>query len=112
MRIEPKFYRAKVQSGQEFAGLICVTYHLDTGKQFSGVEFYELVFPATARFSIPSSRMATFQEELRALHQAAATYGSDRSKETDFIAVKLKEAYGQSATVYIEEIHSMSAVAP
>ena len=106
MKIEPRFYRAKVQSGQDFAGLICVTYHLDAGKQFSGVEFYELVFPANSRFAIPSARAASFQEELRAVHQAAATFGGDRSNERDFIAIKLKEAYGQNAVVHIEEIQA------
>lgn len=104
MKIEPKFYRVQVDAGVDRAALICVTYHLDSTAQFSGVEFYELVFTAHTQFSIPSSRVASFQEELRALHHAAATFDGNRTNETGFIEQKLKEAYGQTATIHIEQI--------
>jgi hypothetical protein len=104
MKIEPKFYRAHVQAGQESAALICMTYYLDNSKQFSGVEFYEVVFTTYTQFSIPSSRMATFQEELRALHQAAATFSGDRSIEIQFITERIKEAYGSNAQIDVELI--------
>lgn len=104
MKIQPKFYHVQVESGQDRAVLICLTYHLDSAGKFSGVEFYEIVFTTHTQFSIPSSKVATFQEELRALHQAGATFGGDRTNESGFIEQKLKEAYGKNATIHIEQI--------
>ena len=83
MKIEPKFYRVRVDAGRRGgAGLVCVTYNLDTGKRFVGIEYYELVWSfEDENLSIPSSRQATFKEELRVLHQAASTYEGPRTVE-------------------------------
>lgn len=105
MKVDPKFYRVSVDAEPGGAGLVCVTYNLDGGRKFVGVEYYELVFSLEQpELNIPSSRQATFQEELRVLHQAASTYEGARDKERSHIEGRLKEAYGEEATVHIEEI--------
>jgi len=107
MKIEPKFYRIKVEEDQSGAGLICVTYNLDSSKQFVGVEYYQLVRSFDdSGLNIPSSRQATFQEELRVLHNAASTFKGKRSEEKKHIETKLKEAYGSPVTVNYEEIEA------
>jgi len=105
MKIEPKFYRVSVDTAPGGAGLVCVTYNLDTDRGFVGVEYYELVFSTDQpELSIPSSRQATFQEELRILHQAASAYEGARDNDKSHIEDRLKEAYGNQATIHIEEI--------
>ncbi|MDH4162501.1 MAG: hypothetical protein OEW15_07395 [Nitrospirota bacterium] len=112
MKIEPKFYRVRVSEGSLAAGLICITSNFDAGKQFVGIEYYALVwsFDDTV-FSIPSSRQATFQEELRVLHHAISTYEGKRVDETKHIETKLKEAYGSAVTVTFEEIQAIPSLA-
>jgi len=107
MKIEPKFYRVRVEEGSVSAGLICVTYNLDSLKQFVGIEYYQLVWSFdNSGLSIPSSHPATFQEELSVLHNATSTYEGKRADEEEHIETKLKEAYGSGVSVNFEEIQA------
>jgi hypothetical protein len=114
VKLEPKAYKLRVQTrgGQDFGALVCITYYLDNSRQYSGAEFFEVVFNGDAIFSIPSSRVATFQEELRALHRAAVTFGADRSKERELITEKMREAYAPDALIDVEEIHPAAPASP
>lgn len=102
MKIDARFYIAHVETGEDRAIVICTTYNLDNAKLFAGAEFYQFVWSSDRKFTIPSSRAATFQEELRTLSHAAATFGGDRSGEVIFLREKLREAYGNDATVLVE----------
>jgi hypothetical protein len=105
VKIEPKFYRIRVTTGISNAGLICVTYNLDTTKQFVGIEYYQIYWSFDdSGLNIPSSRHATFKEELRVLHNSASTYTGSRDDEKSHIKDKLTEAYGTASTVEFEEI--------
>jgi hypothetical protein len=105
MKIEPGFYRVIVEQGRNSWGLICVTYNLDLAKEFVVIEYFELMWSCDdPGLNIPSSRQATFKEELRVLHLAASTYKGQRSVEKQQIEGKLKEAYGSNITVNFEDI--------
>ena len=106
MKIDPRFYQAQIESGADRATVFCLTYHLGPSLQFSGADFYEVVWATDRQFTIPNSRLATFQEELRTLHQAVAVFDGDRSREENVIRSKLEEAYGSNATIHIEEIQA------
>lgn len=105
LKIDPKYYRVRVNVGEKGAGLICSTYNLDISKHYTGVEYYELVcsldFP---KLNIPSTRQATFQEELRTRHQAASSFVGSRTDELSHIKRKLQEAYGQNAKILTKVI--------
>lgn len=105
MKIEPKFYKVFVESRSNNAGLICSTYNLDSSKEIVGIEYYEMVYSSSPHgLKIPSSRQATFQEELRVLHQAASTYEGPRNIETAYIEARLSEAYDNIINIHISEI--------
>lgn len=105
LTINSKAYRALVKTVKGSVRLICVTYHLDPSKKFSGADIYELVLAIPEeRTLIPDHRQATFREELRALGRASATFGGDRSHEEEFLRSKLIEAYGPVEAVEFEEI--------
>jgi len=105
MKIEPKFYRVRVDGDRSSAVLVCVTYNLDTGKRLVGIEYYELVWSfEDENLSIPSSRQATYKEELRVLHQAASAYEGPRAYEKEHIESHLKVAYGSDVNVCLEDI--------
>lgn len=110
MKIEPKFYKAYVVTLAGNATVICVTYNLDSAKQFVGIEYYEFVLTLPdSGLSIPSSRQANFTEELRVLHNAASTFEGPRNRDQAHIEAKLSEAYGSDAKIHFEEIDSKAS---
>lgn len=108
MKFETKGYVADVQFGQDRAAVICLTYFISASKQHVGAEFYEVMFTSKEQFTIPSSRPATFQEELRSLHQTVAIV-PDRAAEVEFLRSKMLEAYGSAATVNVNPIATSAA---
>ena len=81
-----------------------MTYCLGPSKEHAGVDFFEVLFTSNQKFGIPSDRAATFQDELRTLHQAAAIVPS-RDAENLYIQQKMCEAYGADATVHIKRVN-------
>jgi hypothetical protein len=103
VRIEQRGYVAHVEFGQDRAAVICLTYYIAQSKEHVGVEFFEVIYTSSQKFGIPSARAATFQEELRTLHQAAGI-APVRDSEVLYIQQKLYEAYGAAAKVHIKRI--------
>ncbi len=111
MKIEPRFYRVRVAEGSLVAGLICITCNLDAENKFVGIEYYCQVWSFDDKgFNIPSSRQATFQEELRVLHHAVSTYEGPRNDEKKHIELKLKEAYTSADSITFEEIQAIPSL--
>ena len=105
MKIEPKFFKVTLSADQASAFLIVASYFLDHAKRFMGYDFYELATSFEAEdLQIPSSRLPTFKEELRAFAQASTTSERGRTDEPGFIEKKLREAYGTNAIVTVNEI--------
>lgn len=105
MKIEPHGYVAHIEFTAGRAVVICITYYIAPSKEHVGVEFYQTIHTSSERFGIPSDRVATFQEELRTLNQAAGI-APDRAAETLYIQQKMYEAYGAGATVHVKPIEA------
>ena len=105
MKINPYFYRVRAEVENDSATHIVMTYDMSHNQNIIGMEFYRIVFNTEdSKFSIPSGRQATFQEELRVLNQAIVFEPSQRQGEQDIIERKMKEAYGSTAKVQVEQI--------
>ncbi len=107
IKIKPTFYRINVSEGKSMAFLICQTYNYnyDSAENFFGVEYWELVSSfKNEGLTIPSSRPATFKEELRVLHQAVSGAKDSRENEINHIEKKLKTAYGDNITINLQQI--------
>lgn len=105
MKIDLKLFRIRVVDESEIAALICVSYNIDSLKQYVSIEYFELVSSfADYVSSIPSSRMVTFEEELRIFHHAISTYRGGRPEEHNHITKQLKEAYGINIEISIQDI--------
>lgn len=113
-KIEPRFYKVRVQTHEGRAHHIVVSYNLDIPRTTIGFEFYRIVsnMPIVP-FGIPTNRPATFREELLVLDQAFNKARAPRSEECDLIHGFLKEAYGKDAEIgsieLIEEYAAASA---
>ena len=109
MRTNHKFYRAGVVDNSQSAHHIIVTYNFRQHDDNTLFEFYRVVFTGAferAIDSIPPGRELTFEEELLATNFAshiAQLQGEDRLSE---IERKLREVYGGSADLQIEEIEA------
>ena len=69
------------------------------------MDFYELVWSTTLpAVGIPSSRQATFKEELRCMHKASKIFGAGSESEQQFIAKCMSEVYGNDATASLSLI--------
>jgi hypothetical protein len=84
---------------------ICVSYDMDEATQFKGFEFYKLVssIPVPA-LSIPSSRQATFKEEIHILRSASKTDINGSGILEDRIQTFIEEAYDVVITTRLKEI--------
>jgi len=84
----------------EHAYHFVVTYNLDAAKKFVGIEFFRLVWTTDdTGITVGQSGAYEFREELRLLNRGVATYSGPRAAERQIIESKMKEAYGQGATV-------------
>ena len=100
-----KAYRIRVSTSSGNAYLVCVSYPLDTQSTSYGLDFFEIVWPsALADESIPSSRQATFKEELRAMHRAYQVCDASSESEEDFIAQCMRDVYGNDTTIQMSAI--------
>ena len=105
MKFEPRLYSVSVNCRGVGASLFCWTYRVGAAQQHVGVEFKEFLWPTgREEVRIPSSRQATFREELFATHQAASIFTGSRDEETDYIESLLKETYGIESTISVKSI--------
>jgi len=105
MNINQSFYRVRVEVENDSASHIVITYDMSDNQNIIGMQFYRTVFNTDdSEFSIPSGRQATFQEQLRVLNQATISEQSQRQGEQEIIKRKMKEAYGSTAKVQVEQI--------
>ncbi len=105
MKLEPKFYKAFVNSSSGNAGLICSSYYIDSAKEIIGIEYYQTIVSSNPHnFSIPGSRQATFQEELRVLNQATSIYKGRRADEKAHIEKNIRSAYDGIQGITLDEI--------
>lgn len=100
-----KAYRIRVLTSSGNIYLVCVSYPIDKQATAYGLDFFELVWPSilTAE-SIPSSRKATFKEELRATHRASQVRDAVSSSEEIFISQRMRDVYGNDTTVQVSAI--------
>jgi hypothetical protein len=99
-----KAFKIIVDDKENRATLICVTYRIDTEGRYFGAEFYELVSSFdNSTFSIPYDRGASFQEELRVTARGYAVTPEYRKEIEKWIENKMKEAYGNTLKVTIED---------
>ncbi len=97
-------FKIVVDNRENCATLICVTYRIGTIGDFYGAEFYQLVTTFdNSTFSIPNSRSATFQEELRVTSKAFAIAPEQRQNVENWIRNKMQEAYELDIMVKIED---------
>lgn len=91
-------YRIRIDKGEGRARLICVSYPLDAAMTQFGLDFWELVWTKTGlpEHVIPTGRVASFAEELRALHRASKALPSGED-EPQFIAQTLRAVYGEAS---------------
>lgn len=101
-----KGYRISVSAPEGRAHLICVSYPLDGAERNFGMDFYELIWSNTLPpQSIPSSRQATFKEELRCMHRASKSFATGGNESEDqFIANRMRDVYGNDAQIAISVI--------
>ena len=98
-------YRISISAPEGRAHLVCVSYPLDINESQYGLDFYELVWSTTrTAVAIPSSRQATFKEELRCMHQASKAFAAGGESEVQFIAKCMKDVYGNDASVAVSVI--------
>lgn len=104
-RVNQKAYRVVVQLGIQVAHHIVISHDLGETRNFAGLDFFTIVSSIdNSGIPAPSGRQFTFQEELRLLWRAFITCKIDRKNETLLIEEKMKEAYGNSIRVSIENI--------
>lgn len=95
--------RAVTQSGNAF--VICVSYPLGAAMTTYSIDFYELVWSENLPpETIPTSRQASFKEELRANHKASLVCDTNSESEVDFIARNIRDVYGDNALVTLSSI--------
>ena len=108
MHPDKKAYRISVAAPDGRARLICVSYPLDSSATNYGMDFYELVWSTTLPAqSIPSSRQATFKEELRCMHRASRSYVAGHESEEEFIAIRMRDVYGNDASIALSPIDEL-----
>lgn len=105
MERDQKVYSTRVQNGVSTAVVICLTERIESN--FVGVEYRQILTSFNnSQLTIPNFRALTFQEELRLLYKAASIYKGSREDEKKHIEYMLKEAYGTSATVTLNDIQA------
>jgi len=98
-------YRICISAPEGRAHLVCVSYPLDTRADQYGLDFYELVWTTTLpAIRIPSSRRATFKEELRCMHKASKAFSASSEPEQHYIAKCMRDVYGNDALVSLSVI--------
>ncbi|WP_152670148.1 hypothetical protein [Lysobacter capsici] len=97
-------YRIRIAVGPSYAYLFCVSYPLDQIKSNFGLDFYEPIWSKDfERPSFPKDRATDFREELLIFHRASTTHKAV-DNEPEFIASKMKEVYGDHATIFVSLI--------
>ena len=104
IKTDIRVFKIKLNNRENSSSLICVACRIGTVGDFYGAEFYQLVttFDDSA-LSIPNSRFATFQEELRATSNAFAIVKEYRQNFENWINLKMQEAYGLDIIINIED---------
>ena len=97
-------FTARISQGHLSDLIVVITYDVDASGRFTGYEFYKLMTSLEGPpLSIPSSRQATFAEELRVLDKAY--FADDASGPIEErIKRKLAEAYSPVEFITVEPI--------
>jgi hypothetical protein len=104
LNADKKGYRVRIVVGTAYAYLFCVSYPLDLAKSHYGLDFYEVIWSSDlVRPSFPQIRATNFREELLIFHRASASHDAVPD-EVGFIATKMKDVYGDEATIHISSI--------
>ena len=104
-----KAYRVRVKVDACFDNLVVVVNQNAIKASYHEAVFYRLVFSIPDDgLSIPSSRTATFKEQLRVLKKAYDFIDLKAQSIDDYITSKMKEVYGDNSDISSEEMQEES----
>jgi|ERR1700693_2563182 len=105
MKVDPTFFRVRVQAEEGVDGLMVEVYNLDSERRFVGLEFTSISTTADRKgLSFPVAKEPTFRECLLFVGRAADADQMPRDKVAPRIRERMREVYGESARVEVEEI--------
>lgn len=112
-KVDPKMFFVTVQESCKTSQLGVETYRSGETNEYLAFDFRRYS-PASdyGNLSIPSNRVANFQEQLRVLNNATVVSKSDRNQEVSIIKNKLEEAYGETAKIDVKDVSSAGGTHP
>lgn len=102
-----KVFKVVVYNSEDCATLVCIVYRIGSMERGLVASFrQEVASFGNSQFSIPSERVATFQEELRVKTKVYEVVPEDIRDIEKWIEGKMKDAYGNDTIVTIEELRA------